>query len=70
MYGSPIQITDACAPKGDGQCDGYGEHGDTCECVCHEASLPRQTKGVQRWHELGWSLGVLGDNYAGVRVVR
>lgn len=49
-------ISDACGPDGNGQCDGY-EDGDYCECACHTVDVPsiRTVKQVQRMHQLYWA---------------
>lgn len=49
-------ISDACGPGGNGNCDGY-EDFEYCECACHTANVPsiHTVKQVQRMHELYWA---------------
>lgn len=61
-------VSAACWRDGDGQCDGTTSRGAECACPCHERSLPRTTVLVERWHRLGFTLGVLGGYYLSVRV--
>lgn len=63
-------VSAACWRDGDGQCDGITSEGSECECPCHSRPLPQTTAGVERWHRLGFALGVLGDYYLSLRVVR
>jgi hypothetical protein len=48
----PLTLTESCAPKGDGACDGSDEIGTVCECPCHEiANLPATVALVKDWHD-------------------
>jgi hypothetical protein len=42
---SPRELSDACGPDGDGQCDGWEGH-SACQCPCHaeggRSTRPRQ----------------------------
>jgi hypothetical protein len=58
----PIQVSSACAPGGDGQCDGFdgdASYGGSsaCQCPCHSdwVNLPSSVADVTAWHRLMWN---------------
>lgn len=51
-----IHYSPQCRKFGDGQCDGWCDHGE-CNCPCHhDPELPRTVVEVTAWHHKFWEV--------------